>query len=149
MHNCHLLKTGTKNLFYLCITFSILTNKDLRNSTYRRAAIPNRHTDHFISQIRFGGWLCLFRSFYRISADTDFQLTEITELVNCMIFFDKLILFHNQYSVISHVVFWLLVLFVLMSSSDYYDHEDFYFIITLVDEGFILVTQVLASYFRA
>jgi hypothetical protein len=36
-----------------------------------------------------------------------------------------------------------------MSASDYYDHEDFYFIITLVDEGFILLTQILASYFLA
>lgn len=66
-----------------------------------------------------------------------------------MTFFDKILWFHKEHRIITHIIFWFLVLMVLMSASNYYDYTDFYFFIALIDEGLILIAQILASYFLA
>jgi sensor histidine kinase YesM len=64
-----------------------------------------------------------------------------------MNFFDNIIRFHKDHRIVTHIVFWLMVLVVLLSATDYYERSDFNFYTALVDEGMILIAQILASYF--
>ena len=66
-----------------------------------------------------------------------------------MSFSDKLINFNKEHRILSHFLFWLLLLFVQISSSSYYNSDQVPFKNNLVGDGTNLLAQVPAAYFLA
>ena len=61
----------------------------------------------------------------------------------------KLVDFHKQYRVISHILFWVLLLLIQISSSSYFNSDKVSFKDNLLGDATNLFAQMLASYFIA
>ena len=61
----------------------------------------------------------------------------------------RLVDFHKQYRVISHILFWVLLLLVQISSSSYFNSDQVSFKDNLLGDATNLFAQMLASYFIA
>src|ERR1700743_3600609 len=55
--------------------------------------------------------------------------------------------YQKRYRVASHLVFWLAVLLISVSSSKYYDGTKFTYSFAFVADGLYLLPQMLAAYF--
>ncbi|PSL46515.1 histidine kinase [Chitinophaga niastensis] len=69
-----------------------------------------------------------------------------------MKFLEKIISYNKEHVVLSHLLFWGVLLLLSVSENKYYyDHHQlhFSFLFTLADCGLLLVTQIMAAYFLA
>lgn len=57
--------------------------------------------------------------------------------------------FNNRYRILSHVIFWILLLSIQLSSSSYYNNEQVPFSNNLIGDGTNLLAQIPAAYFLA
>jgi hypothetical protein len=62
---------------------------------------------------------------------------------------ERLISFNREHRVVSHLLFWLLLLSVQLSSSSYYNSDQVPFRNNLIGDGTNLLSQMLAAYFLA
>jgi hypothetical protein len=62
---------------------------------------------------------------------------------------EKLICFHQRHRAISHILFWILLLLVQISSSSYFNSDQVPFRNNLMGDCTNLFTQILAAYFLA
>jgi hypothetical protein len=66
-----------------------------------------------------------------------------------MSFFQKIIDYNRNHTVISHLLFWVIVLLLQLSSSSYYNHDQVPFKNNLIGDGTNLLAQIPAAYFLA
>ena len=64
-----------------------------------------------------------------------------------MSFFEKILYHQKKNRLLSHLLFWLTVLFISMNISKYRDGSEFTYRFALVGNGLYLVSQIIASYF--
>jgi hypothetical protein len=55
--------------------------------------------------------------------------------------------YQKRYRLASHLLFWLVVLFISLTSSKYYDRDQFIFRFALIGAGLYLLPQIIAAYF--
>src|SRR5882757_7354846 len=66
-----------------------------------------------------------------------------------MNFSERLFVFHKKHRVISHILFWIVLLFVQISSSSYFNADQVPFKNNLMGDGTNLLAQIPAAYFLA
>jgi hypothetical protein len=64
-----------------------------------------------------------------------------------MSFFEKILYYQKRNRLLSHLLFWLTVLFISMYISKYRDGSEFTYRFALIGNGLYLVPQIIASYF--
>jgi len=66
-----------------------------------------------------------------------------------MTFFDRLIEFNKNHRVLSHVVFWVIMLLIQLSSSSYENSDVVPFKNNLMGDGINVIAQTVAAYILA
>jgi Histidine kinase len=64
-----------------------------------------------------------------------------------MSFFERILYYQKTNRVASHILFWLFVLLISLSSSKYYDGNGFTIRFALIGNGLYLIPQIIATYF--
>src|SRR4051812_40764162 len=64
-----------------------------------------------------------------------------------MSFFEKILLYQKRYRLVSHLLFWLAIMLVSISSSKYRDGREFTYQWAFIGNGLFLIPQLIASYF--
>ena len=64
-----------------------------------------------------------------------------------MSFFENIFSYQKERRLASHIIFWLLVFLIGLSSSKYRDGQEFTFSFALMGNGLFLIPQIIASYF--
>src|SRR5450631_3528774 len=64
-----------------------------------------------------------------------------------MSFFENIFSYQKERRLTSHIIFWLLVYLIGLSSSKYRDGQEFTYSFALIGNGLFLIPQIIASYF--
>jgi len=62
---------------------------------------------------------------------------------------DHILRFQREHRLASHILFWLIVYLLGISSSKYYDGRKFSFSFSLITDGLYMSTEIIAAYFMA
>jgi sensor histidine kinase YesM len=66
-----------------------------------------------------------------------------------MSLFEKILRYQKRHRLVSHLFFWLAILIISITSSQYHDRDQFIYSDALIDDGLFLIPQIMASYFIA
>jgi sensor histidine kinase YesM len=64
-----------------------------------------------------------------------------------MSFFEKILYYQQRNRLVSHLLFWLAVILISISSSKYRDGREFTYSFAFIGNGLYLIPQIIASYF--
>ena len=64
-----------------------------------------------------------------------------------MSFFEKIFRYQKGHRIASHLFFWLAVLMISITSSQYHDRDQFTYSYALIDDGLYIIPQIIATYF--